>query len=443
MAADSALRTPLPMVTGKYQGDEDEHLWMTLYNPDFGIVSSSAFASPTKVGQDDQDMWTSIYNLLNKKPDDRPKEHDDESVEVPKAKRIRVYTNKAEVQQLEAEISELQAQLIQVKRAVESRTDLSMWEAAAKQQRVEKNKSIQENQLLQHAIRERNEYIERLQKTILKTPRWTALPDITPDDVSRVIPADPALRLAAFHRIADSQYSQLQTKFIQAGAFDLREDMCKGEPITLAHQELGFQAVNHIHIPAPFNVVARAVWSVMRGLHAPIPSKHEQESWEQVDENTVYNKYCVVQNGVTCHSNSIRKIYEEPNRIAIISATILEDETVTRHPSDAIDDMNAWWQCVPKADDPSSCYMTIVGQSNISRLVEFKDLKANADEVVATLQGLMSKIHKLGEVKAPSYLMPFIKRRRRLRIPMQKVMETVIGDHAMRAKFLGLKVTEE
>ncbi|KAG9407401.1 hypothetical protein AC1031_002130 [Aphanomyces cochlioides] len=352
-------------------------------------------------------MWASICNLLHDKPEDHSTEKDASNRAKSKAtrrtKRVRVYTNKAEVQQLEAEIRELQDELIQAKRGIESTTNGSFWETAAKQQRAEKNKALQENKQLQGAVRERNEYIDRLQKTILKTLRWMTLPGVAPDEGSRCIPADPALRIAVIHRIADNQYSQMQTKIIQARAIGLSDDTCRGEPVSLAHQELGFLAVNHINVPAPFHGVARAVWSVLNGNHVPILSENEQESWEPVDACTVYNKYSIHQNGVTCHSNSVRKMYEEGNRIALVSATALEDETVDRHPTDAIDDMNTWWQFAPHADDPSSSTMAVVGQSNISRLVHYKDLDAEPDEVVVVLKRILTSIDRPAEAAAPFF----------------------------------------
>ncbi|KAG9407402.1 hypothetical protein AC1031_002131 [Aphanomyces cochlioides] len=415
------------------QTDEDYEVWTTLYNPDLGLVSSSAFGNATTTELEDPDMWSSIYNLLNKTSDDDPRESNDATAP-PKPKRVRVYTYKSEVQHLETEICELQAQLTQAKRAVEFKSDASTWEAAAKQQLVEKNKSIQENQQLLRAILERNDYIARLQRSIMKPPRWMALPDVTPEDCSRSIPSDPALRIAANQRIADFQYSRMQTKFIQAGGFDLREDMCKGEPVMLSQQELGFLAVNHINIPAPYHDVAHAVWSVLSGAHAMNPSEHEKESWEQVDARTVYNKYWICHNGVMCHSNSVRKLYEESNRMAIVFATTLEDETVHRRPSDAIDDMNTWWQFTPNADNPSSSYMTIVAQSNISRLVEYNDLTADARDVVDILKRITAKIHSSPDINAPSFLKSFIDRRNRLRLPMQTAIQSAIREFQARTK---------
>ncbi|CAK4098848.1 unnamed protein product, partial [Aphanomyces euteiches] len=95
--------------------------------------------------------------------------------------------------------------------------------------------------------------------------------------------------------------------------------------------------------------------------------------------------------------HSLQQIYEEGNRIALVSATALEDETVDRQPTDAIDDMNTWWQFAPHADDPSSSTMTVLGQSNISRLVHYKDLDAEPDEVVLVLKRILTSLDRPAE----------------------------------------------
>ena len=118
-------------------------------------------------GDDDSFMWATVCNIL-----DAPSAGE-RTTDMPKAKRLRVYTSKAEVQQLQDEICELQAQLLEATRVVESRTHSSRWEQIAEQQRMEKFKSMQENRQLQTAVQERGEYIGRFQKLLVKTPRWT------------------------------------------------------------------------------------------------------------------------------------------------------------------------------------------------------------------------------------------------------------------------------
>ncbi|KAH9152272.1 hypothetical protein AeRB84_005270 [Aphanomyces euteiches] len=389
--------TVLSMATTSYEMqhvENDDIVSAVLFSPDLGIVGGGVFGNVALNEPDDSDMWMSICNLLDQKSDDPSVEKDDGSTGAPKvkrkAKRVRVYTNKAEVQQLEVEIRQLQDELIQAKRRFESTTtDGSFLEIAVKQQRLEKNK---------------------------------ALPNVTPDESSRFIPADPTQRHAAIERTADCQYGRMQTMFIRAGAFDLRDDTCRGSLVSLA---------------SPYHVVARAVWCAMYGAQVPIPAEHDHESWEQVNESTVYNKYCIDRDGANYRSNSVRKIYQEANRFAIVFATAFEDGNIDRHLSDVVEDINAWWQIAPHSTDPSSSYLTIVGQSNISRLINSQDVEIG--EVESTLRRILTSIQTSGEEEAPSYLKPSIERRRRMRQSIQRAMEHAIREFKDRTKQSGMQ----
>ncbi|KAG9407409.1 hypothetical protein AC1031_002137 [Aphanomyces cochlioides] len=261
----------------------------------------------------EDEMWASICSLLHTTPVETPTTLE---AGLRKTKRIRIYTIKAEVSQLEAEIQSLQESLAQTKRAALSRDDISMWEQVAGQQRVERNKSLEENEQLRVAVKERQ------------------------DQASLVLPVGPHLRSAAMHRIADQQYKRLQTVLVQAGALDLRNDMCKGEPMTLANQQLGFLAANHFTFPVPFSVVAGPFWSVFSGKYL-VSAENAQDSWERVDDKTVYNRYWTYRDGITCHSNTVHKLYEEVDRSVIVFASV-SDAMVVRQATDVTDEMNGW-----------------------------------------------------------------------------------------------------
>ncbi|KAH9121754.1 hypothetical protein AeMF1_006661 [Aphanomyces euteiches] len=369
-------------------------------------------------------MWESIYNVLHSK-----RENDNDTAVAPKKKkRIRIFNNKAVVRQLKDEISELQAQLIQTKRFAVPKTEVSVWEAAAKQQRMEKNKSIEVNEQLQHAVRERNYYIERLQRAILKPPRWTALPDVAADEINNSLPADRALRIEAIHRMANDQYNRSQHVFIQAGVFNLEEDLHKAEPISLPHGQLGFQAINHVKLPARYNLIARACWNVMNGTCNGVLLDNKMETWEHIDECTVYNKFSSrPSHFLTCHSNEVRKLYKEENSILIVTVPVLHDENVHCKARDIVDELITWWQFVPHHEDPDICFMTVLGHSNITKLMNHEEINANADEVIAEVSRLL-KGHQAG-TNPPSSLRHLLDHRRRMRKPLQSSIERVIHDY--------------
>ncbi|KAF0688797.1 Aste57867_19618 [Aphanomyces stellatus] len=405
-----------------------------------GRLLAGTTISPSKdvLGMKDteEDMWASVCDLLHTTPSPPPPPSSSDDGLAPKPKRVRVYTNKAEVQQLEAEIKELQAQLVEAKRFAASKVDVCPWERAAAQQRVEKNKSLEENEQLHAAIRERGDYIERVQKLITKTPRWNTLPDVTTaaasTELDAPLPADPARRHAVIHALADQLYKRYQNILIQARAFDLRDDMYRGEPITLPHQEIGFQAVNHVNLPAPFQRMAAACWDVLSGVEA-IPTSNfasDIDVWERVDPYTVYERFQTTQHGKTCHSNILRKWYEMDDRVVIVWRTIVDDALVTRKPSDTVDDSCGWWTFAVNPEDPAKSHMTIVVQSNISRLVESHDEPTDPEDVIAALKKLVVNHPAPPDENSPSFLMSFIERGRRLRPVLRRAIERAIREHS-------------
>ncbi|KAG9407418.1 hypothetical protein AC1031_002145 [Aphanomyces cochlioides] len=182
---------------------------------------------------------------------------------------------------------------------------MSMWERTALSQCVQKNKALHENLQLHIAVRERSEYIERLQKIILKTPRSTALSAIlTYNDTT--LPAAMDDRIAAIHRIADREYQRQETVFVQAGALGLPEGTYKVDVFPHANQQFIFRSTSCIPLAAPVETVARHFWAAM-SEQTPIDlMEGETETWEQVDENTIYqHSHGGFIEGIMFHSNVI------------------------------------------------------------------------------------------------------------------------------------------
>ncbi|KAH9122495.1 hypothetical protein AeMF1_006231 [Aphanomyces euteiches] len=356
-------------------------------------------------------MWTSIRNVLRA---------EDTSVNktTKRKKRFRFGLIKVEIELLQDEICRLQGKLDEAKRTCvkETRTSSSSeWERAAKQQRVETNKALHVKEQLQLPVRERAEHIERLKKLVFKTPQWNALPCITVQDVSVVIPADPAIRHAAMHRLADQLFARQQTMFIQAEALDLNQTVFKGEPIALPHDRLGFRFVNHACLPLPYQLFAHTCWNVMSAPYqVSQPRVKEYESWERVDVHTVYNKLCARRDNIPRHSNTVTKLYEERNRIVIVTSTASEDELIAREPSDMIEDVKSLWEFARHPEDSRLTNLTIVGLANVSNQMEHEQMKhISLTQVLSALQQLY--VIKTGRFPSEPMIPifePFIERRR-------------------------------
>ncbi|KAF0736022.1 hypothetical protein Ae201684P_021483 [Aphanomyces euteiches] len=245
---------------------------------------------------------------------------------------------------------------------------------------------MQVSERLQFAVRERSKFIERLQKFLVKRQRWAV--SLEMEEVSRAIPANTALRHAAIHRLVDALHSRLQTNFIQAGAFNLNRPVFKGEPIALPLDQLGFRFVNHVSLPLSFQLVARICWNVMSTPRQVGRLRNdENESWECVDVHTVYNKYCAHREGITSHSNVVRKLYEEPSRMVIAIVSTTDDELLLREPSDILEDTQMLWEFTAHNQDADMTNLTIVGQSNATVHMEHEKMKhVPPTQVLASLE---------------------------------------------------------
>ncbi|KAH9103650.1 hypothetical protein AeMF1_020106 [Aphanomyces euteiches] len=355
----------------------------------------------TQLRENEDEMWTTVCNLILEQPSGAETNASAASMLLEqsplvcskrpaKTKRIRLRTAKSEICQLKDEIRELQAQLRDAKRVATLNSSMSMWERTALSQCVEKNKALHENLQLHIAVRERSEYIERLQKIILKTPRWTALSAIlTSNDTT--LPAAMDDRIAAIHRIADREYQRQETVFVQAGALGLPDGTYKVDVFPHANQQFIFRSTSCIPLAAPVETIARHFWAAM-SEQTPIDlMEGEIETWEQVDENTIYqHSHGVFIEGTMFHSNVIRKCYEdEHGRVVIVVVSVPDDETTEkRSECDAVDDSVGWLVFTPNQNELNTSSLSIVCQCNITRLVQVSDAVKVTDEAIRILKRL-------------------------------------------------------
>ncbi|KAG9407415.1 hypothetical protein AC1031_002142 [Aphanomyces cochlioides] len=321
-------------------------------------------------------MWASIYRVLND-----PSEKDDIS---PKAKRRRHNKTRSEIGILEWRRKGLEAQLTSMKQShVNHRSSVSTWKSAATRERLEMTKSVEINKQLQIAISERRDYISRLKRIVHRASRLSVPPDVLPtfEEDSHRIPSDPRERAAAIHRITDKLYKLQQNSFIRAGAFNLMQDVVKGESCLLPGGQCGFCEV-----------------------------------WERADSHTFYNRYKTSQNGIPMYSNMVWKVFEEATRIVLVWTTVQRDGQGLCQAIDAQDEMHGWCVFEPHSDDHGKTSLVSVKQTNVSRLVQQLKTPANTDDVIDELKRNCERFDPgqfQGEM--PSWLLAFFERSQRWR----------------------------
>ncbi|ETV78527.1 hypothetical protein H257_08040 [Aphanomyces astaci] len=354
---------------------------------------------------DDPTQYNELSVMCGGTPNDA--ESRDRSSIPPAAKRrrpLRDYHHRAELSRLREQVEDLKSDLARAK-ASSSAMHMPLWEKAARRERVEKNRSIQDNSDLRAAVHERAAFIQHMQRTLCRKPRWMALPNATVDAwQSYKLAAQPSLRTASIHAIADRQFRRQPHAFIQAGILDRTDDLFRAEPVTLPDHVM-LQVINHVNFPAPASAVSAACWRTFRGgkhrSALPLP-ENSTETIEEVDAHTIYERFCHIQGDITGHSNNIRKLFKDDDgRDVIVWRTVLDDALVPHMSRDAVDDTWGWLVVAPHPQDQTKCRMTCLVQIPLDTRVapqhDSTDARARPDQRdhSQTMEAILSAIHSL------------------------------------------------
>ncbi|KAG9407497.1 hypothetical protein AC1031_002214 [Aphanomyces cochlioides] len=272
----------------------------------------------------------------------------------PKPQRTAV-RQREEILSLQKQIKEMTEILNADKSTEMVNYDISLWKQTARKELIAKNKALEENAYLRQAVGEHATFIEQMQRVFTKKPRLSTDIDIHSEEWQAYkLAAQASLREAAIHAIADRQYHRLQSAFVKANVFNRKEGLFHIKAIPQPDQSCVLEIVHHVELNAPFQVVGGAAWQVYQGnVPLDLPVGAEQR------------------NGLSCHSNVIRKYYPEPDQEVIISRTVLEDAAVPHMSKGAIQNRSEWLLVKPLRDDP-----------NRSRFTLLKHLAWPRDEVV-------------------------------------------------------------
>ncbi|KAG9407518.1 hypothetical protein AC1031_002232 [Aphanomyces cochlioides] len=244
-------------------------------------------------------------------------------------------------QQVDQLKRQLYARLATAKRPME----MSIWERAAKIERLEKNRSLHENEQLKEAVNQQATFIEQMEKFCRKEPRLPTAAIHSEAWQDYRLAAQESLRVAAIHAIADRQYRRMQNAFIQAGIFGRTSNFHRARVIPKEEgKSCIFELVNLMTLHAPFRVVSDSMWKVFNGERAPRWPEGVVENVDVIDGNTVYSRLAhSTPDGTTSHANNIRKRYIETNRELVVSRTVLEDALVPHMSKGAIENKWSWY----------------------------------------------------------------------------------------------------
>ncbi|RHY16999.1 hypothetical protein DYB25_003770 [Aphanomyces astaci] len=427
------IATDLPFLIAKDDQLRGELAFVCdLLSPDIpDTTSEAATEGGGTTTADDSD--TSAPTTAQTKPTTKRKV----SSAPPGARNQYQFRQKQEIQLLQTQVEKLQDQLASALASAAQKPDLPKWERAARVELQAKLRSLGENEQLKADIAVQATFIGEMEKYFRKKPRLTMDTDVQSDEwQSYKLAAQASLRSAAIHAIADRQYRRLDTAFINAGLIDVTTNLFRYKPIRQPNHKVLVELVNHVTLAAPFHAVGLAAWHT---FHLPHLSTTSSTSIEVVDPNTMYEQCTETKHGVICHSNTICKLYTEPNkRDVIVWRTVLEDDLAPHMLQGAVDDQWGWIVLSPLAN-PNHCRLTLLLQvlahASDEAPPQFK-LDATVDSITTGLE-LVSCSATPGSFPGerqevteglPPALLTFMERGRRVELRLRRAIDRAIRD---------------
>ncbi|CAK4623404.1 unnamed protein product [Aphanomyces euteiches] len=275
-----------------------------------------------------------------------------------------------ELQRLRAEVDTLKDNLRSLETASHScEGKMSFWKRLAHDEKLEKNKALHENEALREAVDQQATFIDQMKKVFLKKPRLTHHHDVHSAEwqIYRLT-ATIALRRAAIHAIADRQFSRMSHAYLRAGLLERTDDFTKAELKFEANGSVIYQLATCVKVPAPCDTFTTTIWGVMGGSQANYLLLGVTETFELIDESTVYSRIADPNDpAMTWHSNLIRKLYREPGRNIFIVRTVLDDALVPQMSVGGVENKSAWGQVLPL--DDTSCRITLLIEIGLNEIL--------------------------------------------------------------------------
>ncbi|CAK4697833.1 unnamed protein product [Aphanomyces euteiches] len=267
-----------------------------------------------------------------------------------------------EVESLRAQLEALTKTLHSIDINSKTLAHMPFWKRMAYLECIEKTKAKLENESLRSKVDEQAEYIDELQKRLLKKPKLCS--NYTTEWQSYCLAAQSSRRVAGIHAISDRQLQRMNHAFLRAGLLDQSRDVTTAKMLCLPDGSMQYQIVNHVTFEAPSRLIAAAVWNAIGGRQSPTLPRGVSEVVETIDASTKYSRIVDARDpAMTWHSNIIRTVFRHEDREIIVVRTILDDALVPRQAADRVENKWAWIQIV--AEGLEKCRVTFLVQADL------------------------------------------------------------------------------
>ncbi|KAG9407510.1 hypothetical protein AC1031_002225 [Aphanomyces cochlioides] len=265
-----------------------------------------------------------------------------------------------EVESLRAQLEALTKTLHSIDINSKTLAHMPFWKRMAHLECIEKTKAKLENESLRSKVDEQAEYIDELQKRLLKKPKLCS--NYTTEWQSYCLAAQSSRRVAGIHAISDRQLQRMNHAFLRAGLLDQSRDITTAEMLCLPDGSMQYQIVNHVTFEVPSRLIAAAVWNAIGGRQSPTLPRGVW--WKRSMLRQRYSRIVDARDpAMTWHSNIIRKVFRHEDREIIVVRTVLDDALVPRQAADRVENKWAWIQIV--AEGHEKCRVTFLVQADL------------------------------------------------------------------------------
>ncbi|OQR82643.1 hypothetical protein ACHHYP_15700 [Achlya hypogyna] len=276
----------------------------------------------------------------------------------PSAYHRQVAKHQQELAYLKSTIEDLNTRLREVqaaKEAADAERQPTHWHALAKHERKRHLEAVAENRRLKSALEEQIEFAEALKRLMNKKPRLCLYPT-DPADMWKdlKLATAPDLRYAAFHAIADREFENLASAFVEAGLVDAVNVPPQHFP-HLRRNTLEVRSRLAVRIPpqldpsTDFQLLSDATWDIIRGAVVAEKDRSARELLAEVDDSVSYTSATRKHNMGKSHRRVVYKRYVEPRRLVIVGRSVEEDELFPLNPAHDVSHEVMW--CVVEAQD--------------------------------------------------------------------------------------------
>ncbi|KAF0684258.1 Aste57867_23722 [Aphanomyces stellatus] len=271
-----------------------------------------------------------------------------------------------EIAHLKSQVEQLEAQIPNTSSDVAPTEEVSFWQSTANVERAAVQTARLSNNALRNAVHERTLFFAEMETLLLKKPRVD--PELLGDPATEFyhryhLPdGDIRRRVRAMHAILNGEYRHVTRVLGDAGLLDAEEDTFWVKFKPQANDVVVAEAVEHLVLAAPFDVVTNAVWRVFGGDHCEPLLDGFVESVEWIDECLLYSSMVTSQRGRDCHANILYKKYPEPDRNVIVVRSVLHDPQRPTASNALVENVVGWVQISALPDNPDACRMTMLLQ---------------------------------------------------------------------------------